>query len=711
MDPLEKSDQRSLSFFIDHNHGPIIERWEEFAKSISAARQLHVVVLRDHAQGMLRELALNLSDPQTPFEQAEKSKGRTPLAGRNTQAQLHGVERLAAGFSVDDTIAEFRALRASILQLWSESNHDLTAITSHELVRFNEAIDQALGESVTHFGLQKDEYTRRFDMLLSSSPDLKCIIGIDNRLMYVNQALRTQLAFFQEQIVGRRLDDLCPSLAPRIAATLRKVIETREPLSEEACLAGPDGSDVIYRYVLLPVMNENGEVESIAGTARNISELRAAEEQTYKNAYYDSLTLLPNRALFLDRLEQHVKNVERSGNLLALLFIDLDGFKAVNDRSGHAIGDQLLREAGHRIQGCVRGSDTVARIGGDEFTVIISDVADLFHIEILAQVILDELAKPFTLNASNYFISGSMGITLCPHDGHTPVELLRNSDQAMYIAKGAGGNRFCFFTAAMRESAWARLKLIDELREALALQQLEVYFQPIIDLQSGQIVKAEALVRWRHPRKGLVFPDAFIGLAEQCGLIGEIDTWVLREAVEHARQWSALLGRPFQISVNLSPVEFMSMAMLKSWDSDFEILKLARDEIAIEITEGVLLNDSSAVIERLATLKQAGVQLTIDDFGTGYSSMSYLKKFKVDFLKIDQSFVKDLMQNTENGIFAETIIVMAHRLGLKVIAEGVETCEQRDRLKAMECDYAQGYLYSEASPHHRMTEMLSVGRM
>ena len=507
------------------------------------------------------------------------------------------------------------------------------------------------------------------------------------------------------------LHALCPGLAPRIASDLRKVVKTRKPLRAEARVPGPDGADVTYRYVFLPVLNDAGQVESITGTARNISELKASEEKIHRNAYYDTLTQLPNRALFHDRLEQNVKQAERTGNPLAVLFIDLDGFKEVNDRSGHAAGDQLLRECARRLRASVRGSDTVARIGGDEFTVILIEVNDILHIEILAQTILDALAEPFTIGASNHFISGSMGITLCPQDGRMPDELLRNADQAMYVAKQAGRNRFSFFTAEMRDSAWARLKIIDELRQALALHQLEVYYQPIIDLGSGAIVKAEALVRWHHPQGGLILPDAFIGLAEQTGLIGEIGSWVLREAVEHARQWSALLGRPLQISVNKSPVEFMSVAMIKSWDRDLDVLGLARDQIAVEITEGVLLNDSCAVRERLDMLKRTGVQFTIDDFGIGYSSMSYLKKFKVDFLKIDQSFVKDVIQSTDNGIFAETIIVMAHKLGLKVIAEGVETVEQRDWLKAMGCDYAQGFLFSEAAPSDRFTEMLEVGQI
>ena len=706
MQAAKKPFDTTLSAFIDHNHEAILEHWEQFARSISSARQLDPIILRDHAVGILREIVIDLKMAQTPFEQTEKSKGRGPRGQRDTQAELHGAERVAVGFTISEIVSEFRALRASVLRLWSESNVDASPIACIELTRFNEAIDQALAESVVRFALDKDEYTRRFDTLLSSSPDLHYVMDLHGNLIYVNQALSNRFRISQEQIVGMNIKVVCPELAPRITADLCKVVKSREPLRAEVRLPGMDGADVTYRYVFFPVFNDMGQVDSVTGTARNISELKVSEEKNHRNAHYDSLTQLPNRVLFHDRLEQNVKHAQRSGKPLALLFIDLDGFKAVNDRSGHAAGDQLLQESARRLRACVRGSDTVARIGGDEFTVILIEVADILHVEILAQSILDELAKPFPIGASSHFISGSMGITLCPQDGRTPAELLRNADQAMYMAKQAGRNRFSFFTAEMRDSAWARLKIIDELRLAVGLNQLEVYYQPIIDLGNNAIVKAEALVRWRHPQGMLILPDAFIGLAEQTGLIVEIGSWVLGQAVVHARQWSALLGRPFQISVNKSPVEFMSGATVKNWDGDLDGFGPTDGQIAVEITEGVLLNDSGPVRERLAMLKRAGVQFTIDDFGIGYSSMSYLKKFKVDFLKIDQSFVKDMMESADSSIFAETIIVMAHKLGLKVIAEGVETVEQRDRLKAMECDYAQGFLFSEAMPADRFTEML-----
>ena len=706
MDATDEKGDLNLFTFIELNHEKIIEQWELFARSIPSARRLDPTILRDHALGILRTITSDLRAAQTPLQQSEKSKGRAPQSDQDTQAELHAVDRLAVGFTVNDTVAEFRALRTSVLRLWGESNIAASAVAGKEIIRFNEAVDQALAESIKRFALQKDEYTRRFDTLLSWSPDL-CFISDENgRLIYGNGALSDRLARSQEQIVGMNLQTLWPSLATSILPDLRTVSTTRESLRAEVHLAGPEGVGITYRYVLIPVLNSAGQVDSIAVTARNISELTVSEQKVHQNAYYDSLTQLPNRALLYDRLEQDIKHAQRTGNPLALLFIDLDDFKGVNDRSGHATGDRLLQETAHRICACVRRGDTVARIGGDEFTVILTEIHDLVHVEILAQSILDELAKPFTIAELNYFVSGTIGITLYPQDGQTPDHLLRNADQAMYEAKDAGRNRFSFFTAEMRDSAWARLKIIDELRQALVRNQLEVFYQPVVELATGAIVKAEALVRWHHPNGELMLPEAFVELAEQTGLICEIDSWVLRQAVSYSGKCSEQLGRPFQISVNKSPVEFMSAGMLRSWDGDVDLLKAARGQIAIEITEGVLLNDSCSLRERLATLVQAGVQFAINDFGIAYSSMAYLKKFKIDFLKIDQSFVKDMLQSADNAVFVETIIVMAHKLGLKVIAEGVETVEQRNWLQARECDYGQGFLFSEAVPSIRITEML-----
>ena len=689
------STSAGLPDFIYANLDTILEHWERFARSIRSAHGMNASALRDHAAGLLTAIAADLEHAQTSFEQDEKSKGRAPRRATVTEAELHGADRVARGFSVNDTVSEFRALRASVLHLWGEAERLPSPGAGQQVIRFNEAIDQALAESMERYAFDKEETTRRFDTLLSSSPDLQFILAVDGSLIYANKAFLYLCDSPAQSAQRDHIARLCPVIGTQLAGELPRVIETRAPCSGEISCTPESGPTLTYRFALMPVLNDAGQVESITGTARNISELNASREEIYRNAYYDSLTDLPNRRLFHDRLEQDVRHAARTGNALALLFIDLDFFKEVNDRSGHAAGDVLLRESARRISACVRATDTVARIGGDEFTVILTAVNKVSHVEILAQDLLDALATPFRIDETEVRVSGSIGVTLYPQDASSPGDLVRNADQAMYFAKQTGRNRFSFFTVEMRDSAWVRLQVIDELRHALAREQLEVFYQPIVNLASGVIAKAEALVRWHHPRHGVVLPGEFIGLAEETGLIDDIGAWVMAEAAARAREWSTLIGTPFQISVNKSPAEFTGRTVMQSRDADLALLAGAGRQIAVEITEGLLLNDTPGVLERLGQLAQAGVQFSIDDFGIGYSSMAYLKKFKVDFLKIDQSFVKDITTNLYSKVFAETIVLMAHKLGLEVIAEGVETAEQRDFLKTMGCDYAQGFLFSK----------------
>jgi diguanylate cyclase (GGDEF)-like protein/PAS domain S-box-containing protein len=684
-----------LSDFIRANIDPIIETWKNFANDIPSARHMNMATLEDHAREILFAIAADLEQAQSAHEQEEKSKGRGPRSQTESAAEMHGISRLLEGFTINETMSEFRALRASVLRLWTTSKSVVIGASSTDLIRFNEAIDQALTESLERYSIDKERHTRLFETLLSSSPDLNYIFDVDGKLIYANKSLADLYRKPLSEIIGKHFVELYAPTASELQRQLHHVVESRTTYRGEMPYMLLSGEKATYEYLFVPVINEEGKVEAVAGTARDITERKASEERIKKSANYDFLTGLPNRSLFRDRLEQEVKRSERTGLPVALLFIDLDGFKEVNDRLGHHAGDQLLQQAAHRISGCVRGTDTVARIGGDEFTVILGEVNKTSHIDILAQQILEELAKPFPLLHKEVSISGSIGISLFPQDASTPDDLIKNADQAMYVAKNAGRNRFSFFTAAMRDSAWARLKVIDELRHALQQHQLAVYYQPIIDLSAEGIFKAEALLRWNHPHSGVMLPGKFIGLAEEIGLIGEIGEWVLDEAAARARKWSALLGAPFQISVNKSPMEFLSKSPTTNWGARLAALGLAWNSISVEITEGVLLTDSPSVKEKLGSLQKAGFQLAIDQFGTGYSSMIYLKKFDVDYLKIDQSFVQDMTTDTDSRIIAETIIVMAHKLGLKVIAEGVETVEQRDWLKSAECDYAQGYLFSK----------------
>lgn len=449
----------------------------------------------------------------------------------------------------------------------------------------------------------------------------------------------------------------------------------------------------------------------LIGTYLDISERKQAEETIQRQANFDPLTQLPNRRLFLDRLEQEINKSRRADLSLALLLIDLDEFKEVNDTLGHDVGDILLQETAQRIRSCIRDANTVARLGGDEFTVILTELSGRNHVEDIAQKIIDKLAEPFHLGHEVTYISASIGITLYPTDAGDIDTLMKNADQAMYAAKKQGRNRFSYFTPLLQAAAQARLQLSKDLREAISDKQFTMHFQPIIDLASGHIHKAEALLRWQHPVRGRVDPMDFIPLAEETGLINEIGDWVFMESARRAKDWSAHFGEDFRVSVNMSPVQFRMEGRVsaKAWLNHFSELGFSGKNLIVEITEGLLLNAHTDVIDKLFMLRDAGIQIAIDDFGTGYSTLSYLKKFPIDYLKIDRSFVCDLERDPNDMALSKAIIVMAHELGLKVVAEGVETQVQHSLLSAAGCDYAQGFLYAKPFPPEQFEAMLLSG--
>jgi|GEM_PF-565738 len=434
----------TLPDFIRTNIEVIVSRWEEFAKTIPGAHQLDRVELRDHAKGMLLTIAGDLGHAQTSLEQTVKSEGRAPDAGKETQAKVHGNARLSAGFSIGEAMSEFRALRASVMQLWGDSTLTAPRAASDEETRFNEAIDQALSESL-------ERYSRLFDALLSSSPDLNFIMDVRGRLVYANKVTVRLLNMPLEEIAGKNFIDLGLPNAVEIQQKLQGVIDTGISHSGEMSFSPRSEDKAIFEYIFEPVRNGGGYLDAIAATARNVTERKATEEEATRSANYDFLTGLPNRSYFLNHLDQDVKRAERSGLSIALLFIDLDGFKDVNDRQGHDVGDKLLQQVAQRIDRCVRGTDTVARLGGDEFTAILTDVNKVLDVEILVHEMLGALATPFSILGEDVKISASIGITLFPQDASTPEELLKNADQAMYAAKNAGKSCYSFFTVAMRD--------------------------------------------------------------------------------------------------------------------------------------------------------------------------------------------------------------------------------------------------------------------
>jgi diguanylate cyclase (GGDEF)-like protein len=427
---------------------------------------------------------------------------------------------------------------------------------------------------------------------------------------------------------------------------------------------------------------------------------RRLVEQALREVNVDRLTGLPNRNVFQDRLEIDIKKAQRSGLPLALLFIDLDHFKEINDTRGHEAGDLLLKQVGRRLQGHVRDSDTVARLGGDEFTITLADLHDIVSVTDIAQKLCDDLARPFMVGDELAYISASIGITVYPRDATTAGDLLRNADQAMYRSKERGRNRFTYFKSSMQDAAQSRMALSNELRRAVEEQQLEVYYQPIVDMATGKIRKAEALLRWRHPERGDISPVEFIPIAEHTGLISHIGNWVYQQALSKARDWRTR-DPALTINVNVSPLQFYEGdgEHCRKWLSEGGAgLAAAVPEMGLEITEGLLLASDAEVLKQLLAFQQAGIKISLDDFGTGYSSLSYLRKFALDFLKIDKSFVYNLEYDAANVALCEAIIVMAHKLGLRVIAEGVETRQQAELLTRAGCDFGQGFLFGHAVP-------------
>lgn len=439
-----------------------------------------------------------------------------------------------------------------------------------------------------------------------------------------------------------------------------------------------------------------GRPTRMTGTHTDITDRKEAEALIWQQANFDTLTGLPNRRMLRDRLDQSLMKCRQRSQRLALLFIDLDHFKEVNDTLGHHQGDVLLVEAARRIGDCVLEGDTVARMGGDEFTVVLSGLDGLARVEQVVQGILASLGEPFQLGRDRAFVSASVGVTFFPDDAAEIDGLLKHADQALYAAKGGGRNRFSYFTPELQIAAQNRASLALDLRSALALKQFWVVYQPIVELKTGRIHKAEALLRWNHPVRGAVGPAEFIPIAESSGLILDIGDWVFREAAKQVADWRQRFHPQFQISVNKSPVQFHNEERLHlSWFELLRSLGLPGESMVVEITEGLLLDANAGVIDQLLAMRDAGVGVSLDDFGTGYSSLSYLQQYDIDYLKIDQSFVRRLSPISKDLALCKAIISMAHELGMKVVAEGVETSSQRDLLTAAGCDYGQGYLFAK----------------
>ena len=461
---------------------------------------------------------------------------------------------------------------------------------------------------------------------------------------------------------------------------------------------------------ILLVTEQRTAEGGIVGIRTDVTALKKAEKQIRFRANFDPLTKLPNRPNFIDHLDQEIKRCSRIEKSLALLFIDLDRFKTINDTLGHSMGDKLLIEVGQRLARCVRSTDLVARLGGDEFTIILSEISDEMHTSFIAEKVIATLSKPFFIEGHEIYSGASIGITICPMDGNDAATLLKNADMAMYKSKDMGRNTFQFFTSQMTEHAQHFLEIDKDLRRALEQNEFFLTFQPILDLEKNLLAGVEVLLRWNHPQKGLIMPDTFIPIAEETGLIVEIGEWILRQSCLEAMKWKDInLPQTPYLAINVSIRQFKGGFCLERVENILNQTGFSAEHLVLEITESLLMDEDSLLLKELEALQKTGIRLAVDDFGTGYSSLNYLRRFPVSIVKIDSDFVKDMDVNESDARLVDAIIAMARALDLKVVAEGVEKIEHKKLLQQMHCDLLQGYFYSKPLPINELTKLLKAG--
>jgi predicted signal transduction protein with EAL and GGDEF domain/response regulator of citrate/malate metabolism len=538
--------------------------------------------------------------------------------------------------------------------------------------------------------------------LIRAVPDLIFIVNKDGE---VQQGLSGPDAVHTQQIkalsTASEINFYPCENDDRATHCIKQALETGKPQVYEHILEAL-GIHLETRFV-------RRDKTSVLAIVRDITERKSSEARIFNLAYYDELTALPNRQLFSQSLEQTITLARRDDQKFAVLFVDLDRFKRINDTLGHSVGDELLKEVAGRLQKCTRSGDTVirfnsggdegiklARLGGDEFVIKLYGIEDENAVSTVASRIISVLTPPFTCEGHQFVVTPSIGIAVYPQDGETGEELLMNADSAMYRAKFHGRNNYKFFSETMRTKSLHRLDLENQIRKAIESGQFELHYQPKVDAESWSLVGAEALLRWDHPERGPIAPDDFIPVAEETGLIVPIGQWVLREACKQVRAWSTLPTGPIPVSVNISSHQFNSDGLIEDVFDAVSSAGIDALLLELEITESVLLQDADSTLAALRKLKQAGVSLSVDDFGTGYSSLSYLKRFPIDTLKIDRSFVKDLHCDADDAAICAAILAMARQLGLNVVAEGVETEQQLDFLRRHGCNQIQGFLCSAA---------------
>ena len=533
-----------------------------------------------------------------------------------------------------------------------------------------------------------------------------------NPLIYANPAFERITGYRIEEALGRNLDFLLgDDIDQPGLATIRAAVKKRKAVHTLLRNYRKDGSLFWNEIAIAPVRSAGGEVRHFVGIIDDITEFKAYQQQLEYQATYDDLTGLVNRNILHDRFEQAINTAKRNQAEVCVFFLDLDSFKVINDTMGHSAGDELLQVIARRLLSCARSGDTVARYGGDEFVLIFPQIGKMEEAAGIAERILAEISKPLELYGHSLRASVCIGISFFPHDGLTQEVLLQHADAAMYDAKDRGSNSFRFYTDELNQRLQQRLNMEEDLRQALELEQFFIYYQPKVDLHQGRIFGLEALLRWRHPVKGMIPPDQFIPFAEATGLILPIGAWVLQTACLQAKAWQDAGLPEISMAVNVSPKQLHASGFVDNIAGVLAHSGLSASNLDLEVTEGAVMQEPEKMIDTLTQLKRLGVKISMDDFGTGFSSLSYLKRFPFDKLKIDKAFVKDIPVDQGDVNLVLTIIAMAHNFKLRVIAEGVENDQQMQFLKANNCDEIQGFFFSRPLPPNEAAELVKHFRL
>jgi diguanylate cyclase (GGDEF)-like protein/PAS domain S-box-containing protein len=576
-----------------------------------------------------------------------------------------------------------------------------------EVVALEGIIEDITQRTEAELALREAE--RRYHSLFENAIEGIFRTTTDGRYLDANPALARIYGFDSPQELMENLRDIRRQLYvdPTRREEFMRIVKARGSIGGFESQVYRKNGDVIWiSENARAVFDDHGNVLYYEGTVEDVTERRLYQARIEQQANYDTLTGLANRSLLHDRLQQAILTAASYGTRLAVVFVDLDRFKFINDSLGHHVGDELLRAMAERFKSCVREFDTVARLGGDEFVLLINGQSGPDAVATVMERMLEVISQPWRTAQGEFEITCSIGVALYPDDGGNAATLLKHADSAMYRAKEHGRNNFQFFTNELNELMKERLELESNLRRALERGQFELLYQPRVDLATARVVGAEALIRWQLPNRGVVSPGRFIPIAEEIGLIGPIGRWVLHTACAQAKAWQASGLAPCVVSVNVSPRQFRRDDLVETIGEVLAATGLDPRCLEIELTENMVMHDAEQMVETLHAIKRLGVQIAVDDFGTGYSSLSYLKRFPVDRLKVDRSFVQDIATDADDAAIVRTIIALGHNLGLRVVAEGVENDEQMAFLGANACDEIQGYYFSKPVSGWRMRKLL-----